>query len=647
MEMNLCQKILANHLLEGEMSVGEEIGIRIDHTLTQDTTGTMAYLAFETLDIPKTKAELSVSYLDHNTLQTDFRNADDHMFLQTFAKKHGVYYSKPGNGICHTVHLQRFAKPGKTMIGSDSHTPTSGAMAMIAIGVGGMNVAMAMAGQPFYLKVPQVVNVELKGELKPGVASKDIILKVLSIMTVKGGLGKVVEYTGAGVKTLSIPERATITNMGAELGATTSIFPSDEITRKYLKDQNREDDWTEMKADEGAIYQETIEIDLSELKPLIAKPHMPDNVTDVDSLKGMKVQQIFIGSCTNSSYTDLAKVAQILKGKIVHEDVSLSIAPGSRQIFQMLSRDGILEELIASGARILESACGPCIGIGQSPSTNAISLRTNNRNFIGRSGTADAQIYLVSPEVAAVSALTGVLSSPMEYSDIDKLEDIDEPMYRPIDDRMIMVPSENPEDVKVIKGPNIREMPIGKELEEEILADVILKVGDNITTDDIMPAGAKIMSLRSNIPEISEYVYKGIDPEFKKRALEMEISYIVGGENYGQGSSREHAALAPMYLGVKAVLAKSIARIHKDNLINYGVLPLIFNKSKDYDAIEQGDELKIVDIKNGLTDRCIRVMNVTKKESYNMDIEVSDRQMEVLLAGGQLNWVKEQNMVMV
>lgn len=623
------------------MKHGQEIGIRIDQTLTQDTTGTMAYLAFETLGLEKVQTELSVSYVDHNTIQTDFRNADDHRYLQSTARKYGVKFSKPGNGICHSLHYQRFAKPGKTLLGSDSHTPTSGAVGSLAIGAGGMSVAMAMAGEPFYLRVPKVVNVKLVGSLKAGVSSKDIILEVLKRCTVKGGLGKVFEYTGPGVMTLTVPERATVTNMGAELGATTSIFPSDNVVRDFLKAQGRGDDWTELTPDLDAEYDEIIEIDLDQLRPLVAKPHMPDNIVDVEELKTLNVDQIFIGSCTNASYMDISKAAAILDGKTIHPNVSLSIATGSIQVMEMLLRDGVIGKLVSAGARILESACGPCVGVGQSPNSAGVSLRTSNRNFIGRSGTADAQVYLCSPEVAAASALTGRISCPSEVISLDELSEIKESSDYIINDKMIL--SDFEPDSEILRGPNIKPMPVRGGLDESIRADVVLKVNDNITTDDIMPAGAKILSLRSNVPAISEYVFSGIDQEFSTRAAELGKSVIVAGENYGQGSSREHAALAPMYLGVRVLIAKSISRIHFDNLINYGILPLTFSDNKEFEKISQGDSLDIVTSYDILKNGKVTILNQKTKRSFETDIQLSDRQIDILLAGGQLNYVRNKN----
>ncbi|WP_411682294.1 aconitate hydratase [Clostridium thailandense] len=643
MKQNITRKILQSHLVEGQMIAGQEISIKIDQTLTQDATGTMAYLAFEALGIPKIRTEVSVSYIDHNTLQAGFENADDHAFLQTIAAKYGVHCSKPGNGICHQVHSERFAMPGKTLLGSDSHTPTSSALGMIAIGAGGMSVAMAMAGQPFPLVMPKVINVKLTGKLKPGVAAKDIILELLRIMTVKNGVGKVIEYTGPGVETLSIPERCTITNMGAELGVTTSIFPSDKVTYEFMKNQGREADWIEIKADENAEYDELMEINLDELEPMVAKPHMPDKVVKVREVNDIKVSQVFIGSCTNASYLDLARAAAILDGKCVNENVSLCIAPGSKQVFEMIARDGILQKLISAGARILESACGPCVGIGQAPQSEGVSLRTNNRNFIGRSGTKDAKVYLASPEVAAVSALTGFITDPRDFDslDLDALQAIKETEDRIFDDRMIVAPKDNTEDVVIRRGPNIRPLPLREGLEEEINTTALLKVGDDITTDDIMPAGAKILPLRSNVPAISEYVFNGIDSTFPSRAKENKGGIVVAAENYGQGSSREHAALAPMYLGVKAILAKSFARIHHDNLINYGILPLRFKDKEDYNKINQGDVLTVKNMKEQIKQSEFTILNKTQGIEIKAYAILSDRQKEVLLEGGQLNYIKK------
>ncbi|MDR3593285.1 aconitate hydratase [Clostridium sp.] len=642
MKQNITRKILQSHLVEGQMIAGEEISIKIDQTLTQDATGTMSYLAFEALGIPKVRTEVSVSYIDHNTLQAGFENADDHIFLQTIAEKHGIYCSRPGNGICHQLHTERFAVPGKTLLGSDSHTPTSGALGMIAIGAGGMSVAMAMAGQPFPLVMPQVINVKLTGKLRPGVAAKDVILEILRIMTVKGGVGKVLEYTGPGVETLSATERQTITNMGAELGVTTSLFPSDKVAYEFMKAQGREKDWIELVADEDAEYDGLMEINLDEIEPMVAEPSMPDKVVKIKDLQTTKLHQVFIGSCTNASYSDLAKAAAILEGKCVHPDVSLSVAAGSKQVFEMIARDGILQKLISAGARVLESACGPCVGIGQAPPSAGVSLRTSNRNFKGRSGTKDAQVYLASPEVAAASAIAGVITDPRDVADLKVLESIKESMDRIVDDRMLVTPKENTDDVVVRRGPNIQPLPLRGELDAEINAPCLIKVEDNITTDDIMPAGAKILPLRSNVPAISQYVFNGIDSTFAKRAKESENGgVIVAGENYGQGSSREHAALAPMYLGVQVVLAKSFARIHHDNLINYGILPLRFTNAADYDRINQDDKLVIKDVKELVNKGEFVITNETQGFEIKAYATLSDRQKEVLLAGGQLNFIKK------
>lgn len=643
MGLTLTEKILSKHLVEGEMIKGTEIGIRIDQTLTQDATGTMAYLEFEAMGVPRVKTERSVAYIDHNTLQNGFMNMDDHRFIGSVAKKHGIYFSRPGNGICHQVHLERFGVPGKTLIGSDSHTPTGGGIGMIAIGAGGMDVAVAMGGGTYYITCPKVVKVNLTGKLSPWVAAKDVILEVLKIMSVKGGVGKVIEYCGEGVKTLSVPERATITNMGAELGATTSIFPSDEVTLSFLKAQGREDVWTELKADDDAEYDEVININLSELVPQAACPHSPDNVKTCEELGEMKIDQVCIGSCTNSSLLDMLKVAYILKGKTIHPDVQLSIAPGSKQVLNMLAENGALADMIGAGARILESACGPCIGMGQSPNSKGISLRTFNRNFEGRSGTKDGQIYLVSPEVAAASALTGVLTDPRTLGDMPEFV---LPEKFLINDNMVAAPApeEEMDSVEVLRGPNIKPFPTSEPLAETIKAGVSLKVEDNITTDHIMPAGAKILPLRSNIPEISKYCFAVCDEKFHDRALEMGKSIIVGGSNYGQGSSREHAALAPLYLGVKAVITKSFARIHMANLINAGIVPMTFANEADYDRIEQGDELEIKNIGKQIAEsNVIKVTNVTKGFDFDCNVSFSDRQKAMLYAGGLLPYTKQIN----
>jgi len=635
---NLTQKILTAHLLSGELVPGQEIAIRIDQTLTQDATGTMAYLQFEAMGVPRVKTELSVSYVDHNTLQSGFENADDHRFLQTVAAKHGIYFSRPGNGICHQVHLERFGKPGKTLLGSDSHTPTGGGIGMIAIGAGGLDVAVAMGGGPFYLNTPKVVNVRLTGQLQPWVSAKDVILEVLRLLTVKGGVGKVIEYTGPGVATLSVPERATITNMGAELGATTSIFPSDEVTRAFLAAQGREQDWIELGPDADAEYDEVVEINLSELEPMAAQPHSPDNVAKVKDIGKIKVDQVVIGSCTNSSYSDLMRVAGILKGKKVHPATSLAIAPGSRQVFEMLARNGALADIISAGARILESACGPCIGMGQSPNSGAVSVRTFNRNFEGRSGTADAKVYLASPEIAAATALTGVFTDPRELGEAIT---VTMPEKFLLDDSMVLAPAEDPSAVKVLRGPNIKPLPIAREMPGQMDGTTLLKVGDNITTDHIMPAGSKILPLRSNIPAISQYVFSGVDNTFAQRAQEAGGGFVVGGHNYGQGSSREHAALAPMYLGVKAVITKSFARIHRANLINFGILPLTFVNEGDYDKISQGDRLVLPDVRNALTQGPeLTLVNQTTGEQFKVAHGLTGRQIDIILTGGLLNYTK-------
>ena len=635
MAKTLTEKILADHLLEGTLEKGQEIGIRIDQTLTQDATGTMAYLQFEAIGIPRVKTELSVSYVDHNTLQTGFENADDHAFLQSIAARYGLYFSRPGNGICHQVHLERFGIPGKTLLGSDSHTPTGGGLGMLAIGAGGLDVAVAMAGGPFYLTVPEVVGVRLSGSLPFGVSAKDVILKVLELLGVKGGVGRVIEYHGEGVRSLSVPERATITNMGAELGATTSLFPSDEVTLSFLRAQSREGQWQALSADPDCAYDTLIDIDLSRLEPLAAAPHSPDNIKTVSSLAGMPVNQVAIGSCTNSSYTDLVRVARILKGRTIHPSVSLVISPGSKQVFEMLAAEGTLRDLIGAGARILESACGPCIGMGQAPGSKAVSLRTFNRNFLGRSGTKDAGIYLVSPETAAASALTGVFTDPRNL-EADLAVSL--PDQYLIDDNMIIPPLADGSQVEILRGPNIKPLPVGKPLEQDLQGEVLLKVEDNITTDHIMPAGAKILPLRSNIPEISKYVFTQVDPAFSERALAKGGGFIVAGHNYGQGSSREHAALAPMYLGVKGVICKSFARIHKANLVNFGLLPLTFAREEDYERISQGDQLEIPAVSKALKEGApLFLRNRTTGEEYPLEYDLSPRAIRILLAGGLLN----------
>lgn len=642
MGLTLTEKILKNHIVDGEMIKGNEIGIRIDQTLTQDATGTMAYLEFEAMGVPRVKTERSVAYIDHNTLQSGFENADDHRFIGSVAKKHGIYFSRPGNGICHQVHLERFGVPGKTLIGSDSHTPTGGGIGMIAIGAGGLDVAVAMGGGAYYITCPKVVKVELTGKLSPWVAAKDVILEVLRIMSVKGGVGKVIEYCGEGVKTLSVPERATITNMGAELGATTSIFPSDEITKQFLKAQGREEVWTPLAADEDAVYDEEIKINLSKLAPLAACPHMPDNVKSVKEIGNIKIDQVCIGSCTNSSLLDMMKVAHILRGKTVHPDVSLSIAPGSKQVLNMMAQSGLLSDLIDAGARILESACGPCIGMGQSPNSKGISLRTFNRNFEGRSGTKDGQIYLVSPEMAAISAITGVLTDPRE---IGEMPEFKLPEEFVINDNMIVLPADEKDmdSVEILRGPNIKPYPETAPLVKDIKCKVSLKVEDNITTDHIMPAGAKILPLRSNIPAISQHCFTVCDEKFPERAKSLGQSIIVGGANYGQGSSREHAALAPLYLGIKAVLVKSFARIHRANLINAGILPLTFVNEADYDKISEGDEIEILNVRADIeADKTeLTVTNRTTGAQIPVLCELTGRTKDIILAGGLLDYTRE------
>ncbi len=640
MGLTLTEKILKAHIVDGVFEKGKEIGIRIDQTLTQDATGTMAYLEFEAIGIPRVKTERSVAYIDHNTLQSGFENADDHRFIGSVAKKHGIWFSRPGNGICHQVHLERFGVPGKTLIGSDSHTPTGGGIGMIAIGAGGLDVAVAMGGGAYYITYPNIVKVNLTGKLSSWCSAKDVILEVLRRMSVKGGVGKVIEYTGEGVKTLSVPERATITNMGAELGATTSIFPSDEITLEFLKAQKRGDVWAPLSADEDATYDEVIDIDLSAIEPMAACPHMPDNVKLLSEIGNMKIDQVCIGSCTNSSLQDMMKVAHILKGKTVHPDVSLSIAPGSKQVLNMLAQNGALSDMIDAGARILERACGPCIGMGQSPNSKGISLRTFNRNFEGRSGTKDAGVYLVSPEVAAASALTGVLTDPRTLGEMPKWE---MPKEFIINDNMIEKPCDEKdmESIEVLRGPNIKPFPKTEPLLENLECKCSLKVSDNITTDHIMPAGAKILPLRSNIPAISEHCFTVCDENFPKRAKEMGQSIIVGGANYGQGSSREHAALAPLYLGVKAVLTKSFARIHRANLINAGILPLEFKNEADYNNISLGDELCIENLRAAVANgEKIVIENKTSGKKIECICELTERTRDIILAGGLLNYTK-------
>lgn len=634
---NLVYKILKNHIVEGSLEVGKPIGLKIDQTLTQDSTGTMVYLQLEAMNIDKVKTKRSVAFVDHNMLQQGFENADDHKFIQTVASKYGIYFSKPGNGVCHQVFLERFSVPGDTLIGSDSHTPTAGGVGMLAMGAGGLDVALAMAGGTYYVNTPKVCKINLIGSLKPMVTGKDIILEVLRKLTVKGGVNKIFEYGGEGVKTLSVPQRATITNMGAELGATTSIFPSDERTLEFFKAQGREDEYKELKADIDAVYDEEITVNLDELKPLAAQPHSPDNVMEVAEIGKIKVDQVAIGSCTNSSYEDLMKVAKILKGNKVHPNVSLVIAPGSRQVMEMIARNGALADIISSGARILENGCGPCIGMGQAPGTNGVSLRTFNRNFYGRSGTLSAKVYLVSPETAAVSAIKGVLTDPRENI-IDL--DIEIPSKFIIDDSMIISPAKDGVEVEIVRGPNIKPFPINKELGEEINGKVLIKVEDNITTDHIMPSNSKLLPFRSNIPYLSDFCFNTVDTEFPKRAKEFNGGFIIAGNNYGQGSSREHAALAPLYLGVKAVIAKSFARIHKANLINNGIIPMEFKNEEDYNSISLIDNLEIKHIKEALQSGEVIVSNLTKKEDYIVKIDLTEKEKDVIKAGGRLNYVK-------
>jgi aconitate hydratase len=643
MGLTLTEKILKAHLVDGEFVKGQEIGIRIDQTLTQDATGTMAYLEYEAMGVPRVRTEKSVAYIDHNTLQSGFENADDHRFIGSVCKKHGIYFSRPGNGICHQVHLERFGIPGKTLIGSDSHTPTGGGIGMIAIGAGGLDVAVAMGGGAYYITYPKIVKVNLTGKLSPWVSAKDVILEVLRRMSVKGGVGKVIEYCGEGVKTLTVPERATITNMGAELGATTSIFPSDETTLAFLKAQDRADVWSELKADDDAVYDEQIDIDLLQLVPLAACPHSPDNVKSVNEIGKLKIDQVCIGSCTNSSYVDMMKVAHILKGKTVDPSVSLAIAPGSKQVLNMIAENGALADMIAAGARILESACGPCIGMGQSPNSKGVSLRTFNRNFEGRSGTKDGQIYLVSPEMAAVSALTGYLTDPRTLGDMPEFK---LPEHFKINDNMVVPPADEADmdSVEVLRGPNIKPFPQTSPLDDSIDCQVSLKVGDNITTDHIMPAGAKILPLRSNIPAISQHCFTVCDEDFPRRAKNMGKSIIVGGSNYGQGSSREHAALAPLYLGIKAVLVKSFARIHRANLINAGILPLTFVNEVDYDKINQGDEIVLADVRADVEADMSKLTVVNKTTGVEIPVlcELTGRTKDIILAGGLLDYTREQ-----
>lgn len=640
MGLTIAQKIIQAHRLSGEMTPGADVGLRIDQTLTQDATGTMAYLEFEAMGVPRVKTERSVAYIDHNTLQTGFENADDHRYIQTVAKKHGIYFSRPGNGICHQVHLERFGIPGKTLIGSDSHTPTGGGIGMLAFGAGGLDVAVAMGGGEYHITMPTMTKIVLTGALSPWVSAKDIILEVLRRMSVKGGVGKIIEYGGPGIRTLTVPERATITNMGTELGATTSIFPSDDITLAFLKAQGREADWKALASDEDAAYDEVIEIDLSALEPLAACPHSPDAVKPVSALSDIKVDQVCIGSCTNSSYLDLMRVAAILKGKTVHPSVSLSIAPGSKQVYNMLAKNGALADIIESGARVLECACGPCIGMGQSPNSAGVSLRTFNRNFEGRSGTADGQVYLVSPETAAASALTGMFTDPRTLGGWEKIE---MPQSFLINDNMIVEPAPDylSETVEVLRGPNIKPFPVSVPLPESITAKAVLKVGDNITTDHIMPAGAKILPYRSNIPYLSNFCFTVCDKTFPDRCKAEGGGLIIGGSNYGQGSSREHAALVPLYLGIKAVVAKSYARIHCANLANAGILALRFKDEADYDRIDQMDTLTLPDIRSAIRNKApILLRDETKGIEMEVVPMMTDRERAMVVEGGLLNYTK-------
>ncbi len=639
MGLTIAQKIIKAHLIEGEMKVGNEIAIRIDQTLTQDATGTMAYLEFESIGIPRVKTERSVAYIDHNTLQSGFENADDHRYIQSVCKKHGIYFSRPGNGICHQVHLERFGKPSKTLIGSDSHTPTNGGIGMLAMGAGGLDVAVAMGGGAYYITMPKMFKVNLIGKLNPFVTAKDISLEILRILSVKGGVGAIIEWGGEGIKYLTVPERATITNMGAELGATTSIFPADEITREFLKAQGREEDYVELSSDADAEYDKIIDIDLNNLKPLIACPHSPDNVVEVESLKGTKVNQVCIGSCTNSSLYDMLKVASLLKGKTISPDVSMSISCGSKQVMTMLADCGALSSIISAGARVLECACGPCIGMGFSPNSAGVSLRTFNRNFEGRSGTADGKVYLVSPETAVAAALTGEITDPRLLGDMPKVE---MPDAFKIDDSAILAPADekDADKVEVIKGPNIKEFPKTYPLTDNISAKLVLKVGDNITTDHIMPAGSKILPYRSNIPHLSQYCFGVCDKTFPERALQAKQCFVVGGSNYGQGSSREHAALVPLYLGVRVVIAKSFARIHAANLINAGIMPLTFANADDYDKLNQEDELVLDNIFEGIKQGKVILTDKTTNEKFELACSFTERQIAILKAGGLLAYTK-------
>jgi len=640
MGLTLTEKIIKDHLVVGEMVKGTEIGIRIDQTLTQDSTGTMAYMQLEAMEVPRVKTKRSLAYIDHNMLQEGPENMDDHIYIQTVAKKHGVYFSKPGNGICHQVEIERFGVPGQTLLGSDSHTPTGGGIGMLAIGAGGLDVAVAMAGGEYYITMPEVVKVELTGKLRKGVSSKDIILEVLRQCTVKGGINKVFEYTGDGVKTLTVPERATVTNMGAELGATTSVFPSDDMTKAFLEAQGRGGDFIALSADSDAVYDQVVKVDLSTLEPLTACPHSPDKVVKVSEIEGLKVNQVAIGSCTNSSWLDLMKVAAILKGRTVAENVQLVIAPGSKQVLTMLAENGALADLLNAGARILECGCGPCIGMGQAPCTDGVSLRTFNRNFKGRSGTVSADVYLLSPETAAISAVKGVLTNPLGKVE---LPDIEMPKDFLINDNAVVAPAPEGEVVEVVKGPNIKPFPLAKPLADTVEGKALIVVEDNITTDHIMPSNAKLLPYRSNIPYLADYCLAPCDPEFPQRAKDNDGGFIIGGQNYGQGSSREHAALAPVYLGIKGVIAKSFARIHKNNLINNGILPMVFENEADYDKISLGDNLMIDNAREQVNAGKIVLKNKTKNEEYPVLIEVSERQKEMLQAGGLINLMRSKN----
>ena len=638
MGKTIAEKIIASHLVAGSMERGREVALRIDQTLTQDATGTMAYLEFETMGILRVKTEFSIAYVDHNTLQCGFENADDHRYLQTVAAKHGVHFSRPGNGICHQVHLERFGKPGKTLIGSDSHTPTGGGIGMLSFGAGGMDVAVAMGGGAYYITMPKMFKVNLTGKLRPFVSAKDVALELLRILSVKGGVGAIMEWGGEGIASLSVPERATITNMGTELGATTSIFPSDQVTYGFLKAQGREEDYIPLESDPDAVYDRIIDIDLSSLKPMIACPHSPDNVVTVESLRDVKVDQVCIGSCTNSSLLDMLKVAAMLKGKTVAPGVSLSVSPGSKQVLQMLAQCGALTDILASGARLLECACGPCIGMGFSPNSGGVSLRTFNRNFLGRSGTKDGQVYLVSPETAVAAALTGYITDPMT---MDPIPPVTLPDTFRIDDSAVLAPAADGASVEVLRGPNIKEFPQSKPFAQTLTATTVLKVGDNITTDHIMPAGAKILPYRSNIPHLSKFCFEVCDPQFPERAKGAGDGIIIGGSNYGQGSSREHAALVPMYLGIRCVIAKSFARIHVANLINAGILPLTFADGADYDGLQQDHVLRLEALSAGMAAGAVKVVNVTTGTAFTALCDLTERQQKILLAGGLLNYTKE------